>query len=196
MKLRHFLSIAAMAGIIISCSKGDTGAAGPQGLTGAQGAKGDTGATGATGAPGNSNVKGQTFVTTTASWGYNSPNWNTTFMVAALDTNVLRHGVVDVYMSLNAGDNWTAWPFVLYGTVSDYLATFVTGLTSVQIDWAYNSAISSGSDPNTFYGASTIKWNVVCIAPAMIQNHPGTNWKNPSEVELLPEVQAALHNNK
>ncbi len=97
-------------------------------------------------------------------------------------------------MSTNAGSNWTALPFTLYGTVSDYLAMYTTGLNLVQIDWAYNSAVSKGSDPNTYYGAPTIEWNVVCIAPATILLHPATNWKNASEVQMLPEVRAELNN--
>jgi hypothetical protein len=197
MKTMKYLSIIAIATVFFACSKGDNGAtgpAGPTGSTGATGAVGATGATGGTGAQGNANVTGQTFTTTSASWAYNSPNWQAGFVVAALDTDILRHGAVEIYMSTNAGDDWTALPFTLYGTIADYLAMYTTGLTSVQIDWAYNLATSSGSDPNTYYSAPTIEWNVVCIAPATILLHPTTNWKNAAEVQKLPEVQAVLNN--
>jgi hypothetical protein len=42
---------------------------------------------------------------------------------------------------------------------------FVSSIGNIQVTWVYDSSLSSGSDPNTYYG-TTIKCKVVIIPPA------------------------------
>ncbi len=183
----YFLSVLIIAGVLTSCSKGNTGptgSAGATGATGPQGPKGDTGATG------NANVISQQF--SVPAWTYNSPQWYVNLTVSALTSKVLTSGAVEVYLSPNAGTNWYAMPYMVYGSVADYIGGFVTGLNSVQVTWIYNG-VGSGSDPNAYYSTSACLINIVCIAPAMIQSHPNVNWGDPAEVALIPEVKTQLN---
>jgi len=166
-------------------SAGATGAMGATGATGAQGAKGDTGA------QGNANVVGQTF--TANSWSYTSPAWSENFTVTALTSQILSGGAVEVYMSGNSGVDWYALPYTVYGSVANYICGYSFGLNMVQVTWIYNSA-GSGNSPSQYYGSTLV--NVICIAPATVKKHSKTNWKNASEVALLPEVQSVLNNLK
>jgi hypothetical protein len=155
------------------------------------GTTGPTGATGSQGPQGNANVTGQQF--TVSSWSNNGSFYYTDFSVSALTPDILSGGAVEVYLSINGGTNWVALPFTQYAS-TDYIWTYVTGDFLVEPHWEYNG-VGLGSDPNTVYG-TTCEFNVVCIAPATINAHPNTNWKNAAEVAQLPEVQAYLNSKK
>ncbi len=104
-------------------------------------------------------------------------------------------GAVEVYLSGNAGVDYFALPYTVYGAVSDYVAVGYTyALNSVEVTWFYNSTISSGVDPNSYYGTPACIVKVVCIAPGVVRKHSKTNWNNPEEVAQLPEVQYVLNN--
>ncbi len=189
MRAVHYLSILAIAGVFACCSKGDTGAVGPVGATGANGTQGATGPKGDTGAQGNANVVSQTF--TASAWTYSNPQWYENFSVTALTSTIVSAGAVEVYLSANAGTNWTALPYTQYGSVANYVAGYTYGLNSLEVTWIYNS-VGSGSDPNTYYSTSACLIKVVCIAPAIIKKYPGTDWKNSAAVAQIPEVSSVL----
>jgi hypothetical protein len=212
MKTMKYLTIIAIAAVFFACSKGDTGATGPSGssgangangatgptgsngttgLTGATGSTGATGATGQKGDTGSSNVVAQTF--TANAWTYTSPNWYENFTVTALTSEIVSGGAVEVYLSGNSGVDWYALPYTVYGSIANYICGFSFGLNSVQVTWIYNFT-GMGQSPSQYYGSTLI--NVICISPAVVKRHSKINWKNPSEVQTLPEVQQALNNNK
>lgn len=180
MKIIHFLSILAIGTVLsfTSCSKGATG---------------DTGPAGPAGANGNANVTPAQYTVTNWNYDGTSQQWYVTFNPPALTSDIANGGAVEVFLSVDGGNSWNAIPTAYIGGVvtAYWTYTYTTGALTVDFTW---SNLQPNSDPTTVY-ATNVEFNVICIAPSVVAQHPNTNWKNASDAELIPEVQAALHNN-
>jgi hypothetical protein len=133
---------------------------------------------GAQGPAGNANVKSATFSVST--WYWNTPNYYVNLGVTELTSSNVNTAAVMVYFTYG-NKPWYAVPYSQYNYPSNYYMGFNTGVGNVQVTWFYDSSLSSGDDPNTYY-AATIKIKVVTIPPAEIKKHPDLNLKNYQEV--------------
>ena len=143
--------------------------------------KGDTGPAGTagpTGAQGNANVNSQQFTVT--SWNGSGPVFQSQ---GFSDGNITTNGQVSAYLLSNT-NNWVPLPCSDYLVNGDNMAFIFQAGT---ISFVYYSTAGAPSGTYTF--------NVVTVPPAMIKQHPNTNFGNAAEVELLPEVQTALKSN-
>lgn len=191
MNVLHYVSVFAMAAILVSCSKGDTGPAGPIGATGAPGVNGAA------------NITTNTYtVITTHTSSDTSSLWTSTgtptyhWVAGFIDTNITANNVdlVEAYWCTTLGSGWIALPNPSLINTGDNLS-FRYNDDSVSFTYY------TGGGPYTKYPGypatspafSTLIFKVVVIPPALALNHPGTNWKNAAEVAQLPEVQAALN---
>jgi hypothetical protein len=141
------------------------------------GCKKSAGPQGPAGPAGSSNVVSNTYVA--SSWPYTSPYYYNNLSVSALTATNVNTSAVMVY--LNKGDGkWIALPYTQYNSPSNYYMGFNTSAGNVQVTWTYDSSFSSGSDPNTFYGA-TVQLKVVVIPPALVKKN--INLRNFEEVK-------------
>lgn len=115
------------------------------------------------------------------SWSYSSPHYYANLSVPELTADNVDEAAVLVYINL-AGSNWFALPYTEYHSPSNYYMGFVTGTGSVLITWFYDSSLSPGDDPNTYFGAS-VRCKVVVIPPQAQRLHPNVDYKNYREVE-------------
>jgi hypothetical protein len=158
-------------------------------LNGCAGKDGAPGATGPQGAQGNANVTTQTW--TVSSWGNNGSNYYASFSDPNLTSAIQSSGTVEVFFTPDGGTTWTALPFTQYmGSGSpNYYWEYKTQVGVVYVLWTYNGA-GLGSDPNAIYGV-TSEFKDVCIAAAIMKQHPNTNWKDYSQVQSIISSQKA-----
>lgn len=114
-----------------------------------------------------------------SSWSYTSPYYYRNLSTSELTASNVDSALVMVYFS-TIGSNWFALPYTQYNSPADYYMGFVSSVGNVQVTWVYDSSLSTGSDPNTYYG-TTVKCKVVIIPPAMVK--PNINYKNYKEVK-------------
>ncbi|MDP1803205.1 MAG: hypothetical protein Q8L81_17720 [Bacteroidota bacterium] len=124
------------------------------------------------------NVYSTTF--TMSSWSYTSPYYYRNLSVPELTSNNVDSSLVMVYFS-TGGSNWFALPYTQYNSPVNYYMGFVSSVGNVQVTWVYNSSLSTGSDPNSYYG-TTITCKAVVIPPARIK--PGVNHQNYDDVKV------------
>ena len=159
-QIKTILFLGAVVLLINGCKK--DGATGPQGPAGQNG---------------HTNVFSNTY--TMSSWSYITPHYYMNLSVPELTVNNIDSSLVMVYFS-TTGSNWFALPYTQYNSPSDYYMGFASSSGNVQVTWVYDSSLSTGSDPNTYYG-TTIKCKVVVIPRAMKQPH--INHMNYEEVK-------------
>jgi hypothetical protein len=148
-QISSLLLIVAAFLLINACKKtGPTGPQGPQGQTGKNGTQ---------------KVISSTF--TMNSWSFTAPYYYMNLHVPELTANNVDSALVMVYFS-TIGSNWFALPYTQYHSPYNYYMGFVASADTVQVTWVYDTSLSSGSDPNTYYG-TTIKCKVVVVPPAM-----------------------------
>jgi hypothetical protein len=140
---------------------------------------GATGPQGPQGPTGNANVISATF--TMSSWLYSSPFFYGNLSIPEITSANANSAAVMVYFNTGNATSWVALPYTQYNSPSDYYMGFNTSAGNIQITWVYDSSISSGSDPNTFYG-TTVNYKVVVIPPAMMK--PNVNHHNYAEVKV------------
>lgn len=143
----------------ISCQKGDTGSPGQNGT---------------------GNIASNTY--TVNSWAYTSPNYYANLNVPEITNNNINSCAVMVYYSNTSSDRWRAVPFTQYGSVNNYYMNFNSSVGNVQVTWFSNSSVSSGDNPNVYYGA-TSQFKVVVIAAALKAKNADINYQNYSEVK-------------
>jgi len=171
MKLKHYLSIIAIAAVVASCSKGDTGPQGPAGENGV------------------ANISTEQFAVTGANW--NDPNsiytWVATYVESDITDN--NNDAVDVYWS-NSSSGWLALPVTNLISSGDELSY---GFNDNSITFSYYTGGANSNPPSFYTLYSTIYFKVTVIPPAIQVKYPNVNWKNAAEVAAnVPEVQAAL----
>jgi hypothetical protein len=160
---------------ISSCAKdGAPGATGPAGPTGAAGSAGTNGV---------ANITTTVFTVAPANWFIYAAN---IFMV---DESVptLTDSINDAVIVTVSR---TVAPFAgeYFGLpMNNFLASndeidYIYGLKHILIGYNFTSA-----------PAQTLKIKVAVIPPAVMQRHPGVNWKNNLEAMAVPEVQQALN---
>ncbi len=180
MKLSHYLSTIALAAIFSSCgSQGATGPAGP------------TGATGATGANGTANIFTTLYTVNSSNWTDPSSDvtWISTWTESDITDN--NNDAVVAYWS-TASSGWLALPVSSLIASGDEMS-FGYNDNSVTFSY-YTGGASFTQPPSSYAGFAVIYFKVTVIPPAIQHKYPGTNWQNASEVQKIPEVQAALNN--
>lgn len=144
--------------LISSCKKGDTGEPGNDG---------------------SANVTAYTFSVT--SWTYSTPAWYRNLSVPELTSSNLNTASVQVYLGVTSG-SWTALPNTFYNSPANYLMGFETQAGIVKINWIYDSSLSSGDDPNTFFGTNC-NFKIVVIPAALLAANPDLDLKNYNAVK-------------
>ncbi len=134
---------------------------------------------GPAGKDGSANVTSTVF--NASSWTYSSPYYYINLNVPELTSSNINSAAVMVYFSKSNG-SWIAIPYTQYNLPSNYFMGFSSTIGNVQVTWFYDSSLSSGSNPNIFYGV-TINLKVVVIPPAMIKLYPNIDLKNYNEVK-------------
>lgn len=160
-QIKLILVILILPFIINSCKKGDTGPTGPEGQSG------------------NSNIVSTTY--SVSSWSWSSPYYYQNLSVPALTPTNVNSAAVMVYFN-TSGTTWLALPYTQYNSPYDYFMGFSTSEGNVQVTWFYDSSLSSGSSPSTYYG-STIQFKVVVIPPAARIRNPNVDLRNYEEVK-------------
>lgn len=134
---------------------------------------------GPAGKDGNANVTSTIF--SAASWSWNSPHYYVNLSVPELTSSNINSAAIMVYFS-TTGSGWIAVPYTQYDSPYDYFMGFNTSVGNVQVTWFYDSSASSGSNPNTYY-ATTVKYKVVIIPPALVKANPNLNLDDYSAVK-------------
>lgn len=142
------------------------------------GPKGDPGPPGQNG---HTNVKAYNFTVNASLWTYNNPAWYVNLSIPAITFSNNDSVAVMVYCNV-AGFDWDALPFTQYGSITDYYMEYTTSPNNVQVNWIKNGS-GSGSDPNTYYGVSAMKYKVVVIPPSGRVANPDLNLRDYREVK-------------
>jgi hypothetical protein len=137
--------------------------------------QGPIGPAGPAGAAGNSNVTSTTFMMN--NWYWSSPNYYANVNVPQLTASNASSAAVMVYFNTDGSNNWIALPYTHYHTPYNYVMGFNTSVGFVQVTWFYDTSLSSGDDPNTFFG-TTIRCKVVVIPPSMKLANPDLDLKD------------------
>lgn len=141
--------------------------------------KGNDGEDGAPGKNGSSNVESRTF--SVSSWSYSSPFHYTNLSVPELTQQNINSAGVMVYFS-TTGTDWVAVPYTQYNSPYNYFMGFNTSVGIVQITWVYDTSLSQGSDPTTYYGVNLL-YKVVVVPPSAKILYPNIDYKNYSAVK-------------
>jgi hypothetical protein len=134
---------------------------------------------GPAGPAGNANVSSTTFSVNT--WSWNSPYYYANFSVPDLTSSNINSAAVLVYFSTTSG-TWFAVPYTQYTSTYDYHMGFSNSIGNVQVTWIYDNSLSSGSDPNTYYGTS-VRYKIVVIPPAERKANPNLNVRDYNAVK-------------
>jgi hypothetical protein len=175
MKLTKYLSVVAIAALFAACS-GETGPAGPTGPAGTNGV---------------SDLSAYTYTVTTQ-WSdpSNEQNWLSTWTSSSI--NDYNNDAVEVYWS-NTGSAWAGLPATLNNNPGDQLSYYFSN------GYVYFTYFTGGpsyiNPPNNYTFSATLYFNVVVVPPSIQNRYPNKNWKNPNDVQYIPEVQAALNKN-
>ncbi|HTA28797.1 MAG TPA: hypothetical protein VK809_13480, partial [Bacteroidia bacterium] len=93
-----------------------------------------------------------------------------------------------------ASSGWLALPVTnLLG--QNYGDELSYGYDNGFVTFSYYTGGTNTLPPSSYVGFTTIYFKVTVIPPALQHKYPGTNWQNASEVQKIPEVQAALNAN-
>jgi hypothetical protein len=113
---------------------------------------------------------------------YSSSNYYVNLDVLELISFNINSVAVIVYFS-TTGTKWIAVPFTQYNSPSNYFMGFNTSLGKVQVTWVYDSSLSQGNDPNTYY-STNVQFKVVVIPPAVRKANPDLDLKNYDAVKI------------
>jgi hypothetical protein len=138
--------------------------------------KGDVGPAGK---DGSSNVSATVFQA--SSWSWSAPNYYINLNVPEITSDNLTSAAIMVYFTKD-NTKWIAVPFTQYNSPYNYLMGFNTSIGQVQVTWIYDSSLSSGDNPNIYYGVTT-QYKVVVIPKGAKAAHPDVNLNNYSEVK-------------
>lgn len=136
---------------------------------------------GPAGKDGSSNVSATVFSVST--WGWTAPNYYVNLNVPEITSDNLSSAAIMVYFT-KGNNTWTALPFTQYNTPSNYFMGFNTSVGHVQVTWIYDSSLSSGDNPNIYYGV-TVQCKVVVIPKAAKEAHPNVDLNNYNEVKTI-----------
>jgi hypothetical protein len=142
--------------------------------------QGPVGPAGENGANGNANVTSTTFIMNT--WHWNAPHYYSNLTIPELTASNASSAAVMVYFNTDGSNNWSALPYTHYHSPYNYYMGFNTGVGLVQVTWFYDSSLSSGNDPNTFYSA-TVRCKVIVIPPSVRLANPDLDLKNYETVK-------------
>lgn len=143
------------------------------------------GETGPAGKEGSANISATVF--SISSWAWTSPNYYKNLSVPEITTDNLSSAAIMVYFS-KGNSTWTALPFTQYNSPSNYFMGFNTSVGNVQVTWIYDSSLSSGDNPNIYYGVN-IQCKVVVIPKAARDAHPDVNLNNYNEVKEVFKIK-------
>ncbi len=116
-----------------------------------------------------------------SSWTYSSPQYSANFSVPDLTSANINTAAIMVYFS--NGGNWIALPFTQYNSPYNYFMGFNTGIGNVQVTWIYDTSLSSGKDPNSYYSSAALLYKVVIIPPSVMVANPNLDLKNYKDVK-------------
>jgi hypothetical protein len=148
-------------------------------LNGCAGKDGAPGATGPQGPTGNANVTSYSYIVNTGNWntvGTSGNAWSvtTTLSVPTID-------LVTAYVSPN-GTTYLPLPESSYFANGDNL-TFDYQTSAGLTFFYYNPASAAPT--------ATIYVNVFVVPPAIMKQHPNTNWKDYSQVQAIINSEKA-----
>lgn len=156
-----FMSIALLAGSCKKAEKGDTGPQGPAGPSGVNGVNGTNGV---------ANITTFTGTTTNASWTLSGSEYDASFNVSAINSDVVSNGMVMAYLGNTAQTAWQALPTSYQNYEIGY--SYYLGTISVQV------SLGNGSTPSNPGG---LPFKFVVIPPAMVK--PSVNVLDYNEVK-------------
>ncbi len=153
-------------------------------LCSCEGPAGPSGPMGPAGLNGNANVLPTSW--TINPWSAGSSTYYADLTDNNLNANILTYGATEVFMSIDGGNSFEALPF----TVGAYSMNYITSLNLVDVVWSDNNGFVPPNypDPNTYYSANC-EIKIVDIASSVMKQHPGTNWKNWSQVNAIIQAQ-------
>jgi hypothetical protein len=138
---------------------------------------------GAPGKDGSSNVTSYTYSIST--WSYSSPAWYKNLSFPEITSANINTVSVQAYI-YTATNTWTALPNTFYNSGgANYLMGFETTVGVIRINWIYNSSLSAGDNPNTFFGTSASQFKVVAIPPSIMIANPNLNLKDYNQVKQI-----------
>ncbi|NNM95563.1 MAG: hypothetical protein HKL88_08925 [Bacteroidia bacterium] len=142
--------------------------------------KGDTGPAGPAGTNGVANISSNIYTVSPGSWSNPSAGLYNYVASDASITNANTDGI-EVFMSGN-NTNWFGLPLTnVFANPDELFFMYING----QITFEYDGS----SAP-----ATTQYFKVVVIPPAVMKQHPRTNWKNWSEVSAIIQAQKMMNN--
>lgn len=144
--------------------------------------KGDVGPTGK---DGSSNVSATVFQA--SSWSWSAPNYYINLNVPEITSENLTSAAIMVYFTKD-NIKWTAVPFTQYNSTYNYFMGFNTSIGQVQVTWIYDTSLSSGDNPNVYYGV-TVQYKVVVIPPAAKKANPNVDLSNYNEVKKAFNIE-------
>ncbi|MCF8423936.1 MAG: hypothetical protein K9H41_06300 [Bacteroidia bacterium] len=151
-----FAGIALALGLTLaSCKKGETGPAGPAGINGTNGV---------------ANISTFTGTTTNSSWTLSGTEFNATFNVSGITSDVVSNGTVMVFVGNTSQTQWSALPFSYQTLQFNY--TYAIGQVQIAV------TLSNGAVPSNPGG---LPFKFVVVPPAMVK--PNVNVKNYAEVK-------------
>ncbi len=131
--------------------------------------------------PGPTSVQARTFIAT--DWSYESPEYYKDLILPELTSSNINLASVNVYFSIDDGENWTALPYTQYnGSSPNYFMNFTIRVNYVRIMWIYNTSLSEGKDPNKYYG-KTVHFKVVVTSSIVRQANPDVDFNDYDEVK-------------
>ncbi|MGP8213973.1 MAG: hypothetical protein ACLQQ4_00275 [Bacteroidia bacterium] len=153
--------------------------------------KGDTGPQGPAGSSGSVNVTVTAFTVPQSGWVPNATYpWEIDYSLSTAGITINVSGSVECFYSPDSA-NFTQLPWITDGTAPYYEQSWEYNVDgNISFRW-YN--VTSNTTPPTPLGNSYFK--VVSIPPAVIKQHPNTNWNNWNEVKAVIEEQKAENHN-
>ena len=137
------------------------------------------GATGPAGANGNANVISSVYDVQPSSWSSDgSGGWYCS--LTPVENPTL--GAVEIYASTD-GTDWAALPAIGY-TVGAPDINYACNTTTLQVSYDAQTGTASIAKP-----VNLVYIKVILIPPAVMKQHPNTNWKDINEVNSIMALQ-------
>lgn len=131
------------------------------------------------GKDGSTNVISKLFSATSASWSNNGSYWYAFLTVPDLTTDNINSAAIQVFFS-TSNNSWTAVPYTEVAS-SNYFMGFITKPNNIEVTWENNTSL--GSNPNSFYTATTVQFKVVIIPAAARLANPNVDLNNYNEIK-------------
>jgi hypothetical protein len=152
------------------------------GCAGKDGAPGATGPQGTNGVNGVANISTTNFTVYAGTWTTLKANYGYDYVQSVSAITDYNNDAVEVFFQTTAGADWIPLP------VSNW---FING---DELTYEFNNGavvIYYYSSVSTTAPSSTIYFNVKVIPPAIMKQHPNTNWKDYKEVQSIINSQKA-----